>query len=200
MRDRHAVPHPRVRANQSFTVDGGTWGYPAAGPSPRVPGVPGELPPAAASVPSHRRRTRRGPKARMAAAATAAGLLGLGAYGVYATTLEVTGQAGTSLQAGSDLDVTPTEGCQTSAISVTETYTAGELDPVTGYPEPERTGFEVSNVLAGCTGKYLTLAVKLDGTYTEIGTWVVDGTSHAFTSNATGTTSGYSIRIASSGS
>lgn len=132
---------------------------------------------------------------RRAVAVATAVLFGLSGYGVYATTLSVSGSAGTAVQAGSDLDVTMREGCQATSVEVVENYLAGDLDPVTGFPDPARTGFTVSGVQAGCAGKYLTLAAKLDGAYQSVGTWQVNSTSHEFTSSLTGTTTAYSIRI-----
>lgn len=142
-------------------------------------------------------RRRRALVVRRCSAVGASLLFGLGGYGVYATSLEVTGSAGTSVQAGADLDVLSAESCQTAAINAAEEYSQSELDPETGFSVPQRTGFTVDGVQQACAGKYLTLAVKLDGTYEAIGTWQVDSPTHVFASEATGTTTAYSIRITS---
>lgn len=110
-----------------------------------------------------------------------------GAYGVYATTLSVTGAAGTDLQAGS-ASVTPTTSCQTSAMTVTENFSASVLSGSSGYSAPQRTGWTITGIMSGCNDQVIALAVNSDAAAEGTATAFVEVGTATF-SNANGNTS-----------
>lgn len=85
--------------------------------------------------------------------------LAAGAYGVYATTLSVTGNAGTQLQAGSAA-ATVTASCDSNGMTVTENWNEAVWSDSTGWSAPTRAGWTVTGIASGCSGKTITLAVN----------------------------------------
>lgn len=116
-------------------------------------------------------------------AVSAAALVGAG---VFATSLAVNGSAGTSLQAGTDSDVTVTPSCDTNGMTVVENFSESELNTTSGYPAPDRISYTVSGINSGegtgdCDGLDLSIAIKYDGgVFQELGTWEVDATSNTY--------------------
>lgn len=125
------------------------------------------------------RKSSRAPK-KLFAGIAALGVAA-GAYGVYATTLDVDGSAGTELQAGTT-SVTPDTSCQTSEMTVTENFSASVFTEGAGYSAPERTGWTISGIMAGCNGQTIALAVNSDAAAADAATAFVEVGSGAFSS------------------
>ena len=92
----------------------------------------------------------------------------LAGYGVYASLLNVTGQAGTGLQTGTDDSASVSVGCQTAPVQVRPVYEE-KFTAATGFDVP-LTAFEISGVQATCvTAKSAwVLAVELGGSFREL--------------------------------
>ena len=92
----------------------------------------------------------------------------LAGYGVYASLLNVTGQAGTGLQTGTDDSASVSVGCQTAPVQVRPVYEE-KFTAATGFDVP-LTAFEISGVQAACvTAKSAwVLAVELNGEFQEL--------------------------------
>ena len=86
--------------------------------------------------------------------------LAAGAYGVYATTLTVSGSAGTNLQAGTSSAITPEAACDSDGMSVSESWADITLNGTTGYTTTTRQEWTVSGIADACIGDSLALAVK----------------------------------------
>lgn len=128
----------------------------------------------------HGARTSSGAPKKLFAGIAALGVAA-GAYGVYATTLSVNGSAGTQLQAGTT-SVDPATSCQTSAMTVTETFSASDFTETSGYSAPTRTGWRITGIMAGCNGKTISLAVNSDAAAAGEATAFVQVGSSAFSS------------------
>ena len=86
--------------------------------------------------------------------------LAAGAYGVYATTLTVTGSAGTNFQAGTTTSINVTGACDPNGMQVNETWSTVTLNDGTGYTATSRESWTISGIADACNGRTLTLAVK----------------------------------------
>lgn len=135
-------------------------------------------------------------------AATAAGVLAVSAstYGVYAAGLSIAGQAGSQLAAGTGVPQLISD-CQTDQLAITPVSVA----PVTGaagYDEIPA-GYEISGVSQACVGRMIRLAVKIDGTFSQLpeAVTVVTGKSAyrigltGWAEDATKAPTGYSLHI-----
>ncbi len=111
--------------------------------------------------------TKRRGRRKVVAVVGALGVAAAG-YGVYATTLTVTGASGTVMQAGATSSLTPTSGCDTDGVNVVQGFTNSHSNGV-GYGVSS-SGHQITGIALGCAGKVLKLSVQRGGVFTETGT------------------------------
>lgn len=140
---------------------------------------------------------------RRAAAVTVAAAVAAGGYGVYATTIGLSGQAGTDQAAGTTEALDTTISCQDTPISIAPVYRE-DFAGASGY-SITLTGFRISGLTDGCltSGTTAMLAYNTSGTWQELATPLAlsdaaDGTLIAPTplsAPASMTITGYSLRL-----
>ena len=97
--------------------------------------------------------------------AVAAGSLAaaLATYGVFASSLNVSGSAGTPTNAGTDPDPVVTSSCQEDALQIAAQYSDSDLDPDTGFTQPKVNRYYLTGVEHdACRGRTISVAVLID--------------------------------------
>ena len=109
--------------------------------------------------------TKRRGRRKVVAVVGALGVAAAG-YGVYATTLTVTGDTNTTLQAGATDALTQTGRCDTDGVNVQQQFAHSHSNG-NGYGVNSSGGHKVTGIDLSCAGKKLKLSVNRGGTYTE---------------------------------
>ena len=109
--------------------------------------------------------TKRRGRRKVVAVVGALGVAAAG-YGVYATTLTVTGDTNTTLQAGATGTLTQTGSCDTDGVNVQQQFAHSHSSGI-GYGVNSSGGHKITGIDPSCAGKNLKLSVKRSGTFTE---------------------------------